>query len=83
MTETVTHEPPVTEGSGQIVYLVNDHDCGQCGVILGVFGSLEKAEALIARYRAWDDDDNATEWPADLPYTSSISSLEVEEWEVD
>ena len=61
------------------VYLVNDHDCGSCGKILGAFSTEEKAQALIERIRAAYD---ADVWPEDVPYTSSVSQLEVEEWEV-
>jgi hypothetical protein len=61
------------------VYLVNDHDCGRCGRILGAFDEPGKAEALIARYRAADD---ADVWPEDLPFQGMVQSLEVEEWEV-
>jgi hypothetical protein len=69
----------VVYGGDVIVYLVNDHDCGSCGKILGVFDSALKAYALIARYRAADDADG---WPDDLEWTSTASDLAVEEWEV-
>jgi hypothetical protein len=62
------------------VYLVNDHDCGGCGRIVGVFDSQEKAEALITRYRdAYESDEP---WPDDLIIGTDVHGLAVEPREV-
>jgi hypothetical protein len=63
-----------------VIHLVNDHDCGQCGHILGAFSTPEKAQALVDRYReAYEAD----VWPDDLAYCSTVASIEIEEWELD
>lgn len=62
------------------VYIVNDHDDGTYGRIVGVFGSRENGEALITRYREADDGDGP--WPDDLVTGVAVAGLVVDEHEI-
>jgi hypothetical protein len=63
------------------VYIVNDHQDGEYGRILGVFDSPEKGLALIKRYQDAYESDGP--WPADLDSLALVwERMAVDEHEV-
>ena len=63
------------------VYIVNDHQDGTYGRIVGVFGSREQGDRLIGRYQAAYEGDDA--WPSDLQTGVYVYGLAVDEYDVE